>query len=71
MLKSTNHDDISWVLIFKNSDIIGYVHSYLEADDFCYQNNLFWEFAHQYTKDQKKLKELYENLEQLNINYKF
>lgn len=53
----------TWVLIYKNDKIIGYVHTYREAEDYCKKNyDYSWEYAKMVIKNKEKRDKLYVKL---------
>ena len=53
----------TWVLIYRNDNFIGYIHTYKEAEDYCKKNNdCSWEYAKMVIKNKKERDKLYVKL---------
>ena len=63
MIKIPEYDN--WIIIYNKKDIIGYTHTYSEAEDLCKKNhNYSWDYCN-IIKLKTKRNELYNSLKQL------
>ena len=53
----------TWILVYKNDVINGYLHTFREAEDFCKKNHEYsWEYAKSVVKNKVKRDKLYQKL---------
>ena len=56
----------SWILIYEGGKIIGYTHTYQEAEHVCQQNhNYSWEYATVMYQDKLRRNKIYNTLTQI------
>jgi hypothetical protein len=56
----------SWVIIYEGDKIIGYTHTYQEAENVCQKNNNYsWEFARIMYQDKTQRNTIYNTLTQI------
>ena len=56
----------SWVIIYECNKIIGYTHTYQEAEKFCQKNhNYSWEYAKVMYQDKSHRNKIYNTLTQI------
>ena len=53
----------TWILIYEKDKIVGYLHTYKEAEVFCKKNHDYsWEYALSVIKNKEKRDKLYRKL---------